>query len=214
MQKYILNWYELCLFGKEDWDAKHKEHTVHSQYVSVNQKHIDNIYYIQWDESCWENLLEEADAIISRKSFWKWIWVYMADCNNIAILWESYYWVVHCSWKTLDKWLLQNAINDLIEKWESTSQMHCFIWPSIRRDSYEVWNEFYDIFDKKYLTKSSGKVYFDMIELIHDIFASSWFLSENITLYEDCTFEQNSDWWSYRKWEVWCRNFLWVKSNL
>ena len=211
MEKYTIHWYELCIFGKSDGDAKEISHSSHKQYISVLQKHTDTMYTIDWSESNWQQVDITADAIIAKTSHKKWIWVYMADCNNIALLWTHWFWVVHGSWKTLSKWLLEKTIQALANKWEKYEDIHVFVWPAITWVRYEVWPEFYDIFNEKYLTKRDTSLYFDMTHLINDIVLDIWCLPEYITIHQDCTYQQNNRWRSYRKWDIWPRNFLWIK---
>lgn len=210
MEQYIINNYEICLFGKEDWDAKDTQHIVHQKYISVQQKHINEYYSIQWHEALGEQNMQ-ADAIISKTDIPKGIWIYMADCNNIALLGKKHYCVIHLSWKTLVSWLLEKTIHEILRHGELPENLACFIGPSIRIDNYEVWEEFSSLFDEKYLLRSRDRMYLDMIAFIQDILAQHTIPDESITLHQDCTYRVNEKWRSYRKWDIGCRNFLWIR---
>lgn len=211
MQTFIIQQYVLSLYGKDEWDAKDLNHPAHDIFLSVTQKHIPIIYERSWKEKMWEQVHVCADAIISHIRYVNGVGVYMADCNNIAILWQNWYAVVHGSWKTLHAWLLEKTIFRLIQLWESSESLHIFIWPSIRTDAYEVWNEFRDLFEKNFLPRYWARYHLDMIAYIYHILQKFNIESTCLTLHKDCTFNQNDRRRSYRRGEKGRRNFLWVR---
>ena len=210
MQILSIKQYTISLYGKEDGDAKISDHETHMRYVSVNQQHVPVVYERTWEETAGQSLDVHADAIIARVDMDSGIWVYMADCNNIAVLWDTFYAVVHGSRKTLHAWLLEKTISRLFELWEDAESVHIFIWPSIRVDAYEVGNEFHELFDSSFLPEYADRIHLDMVAYILHILQKFDINSTCITLHDDCTYQRNDLRWSYRAGEVGRRNFLWV----
>jgi len=215
----IKQWiYTITLYGKTDWSTHLQEHLVHQEVFSVTQTHTWSCYVVTWDEEAGQAQHIEADAIICPISVSKKIGVYMADCNNIAIMGKESYAVLHWSWKSLKDWIIENTLQHMVWLWDTTEDLEIYIWPSIRVDDYEVGDEFADLFDQKHLPEynheQKGKRYhLDMVLYIQDILSDHGIQSWNIQIHPNSTYSDNDKRFSYRKGDEGLRNFMAVEKR-
>ncbi len=73
-----------------------------------------------------------------------------------------------------------------------------YIWPDIKSCCYEVWIEFKEYFDDKYLIVRWEKLYLDMNWIIIDIAIAHWIYKEDIIINPDCTY-CDGKYFSFRK---------------
>jgi len=209
MRTIELNWYELEITWKEDWDARDVKHWTQAKYSICTMNHWTNIVEID-DEYSWKTK-EFCDGQIGTKGSC-FLGVYTGDCCNIAFLWKNYFGVVHGSWKTLYQWIVFDMLKKLEEKKENLSDLVIFFGPSIRKDVYEVGREFYNYFPKKFLQKIDWILTFDMVEFVISQLERKWVERNNIVVDEFCSYQNNDIYFSHRKWEAW-RNCLWVSAK-
>ncbi len=169
--------------------SEKKDKLIPNNFLKCEQTHSSTIYL----RESWEFINQKSDWIITNITN-KSIAVRVADCNAIILMWKNYFGIVHAWRKWLKSWIIQNAIDILKGKWEKNIEI--YIWPSIRKCCYEVWNEFKDFFDNKYLISKDEKLYLDMISVIQDISNKNWI--KQINIHPDCTFCSNK-YFSYRK---------------
>ncbi len=94
--------------------------------------------------------------------------------------------------------------------WENIKDIKIYIWPSIRKCCYEVWEEFKQYFDEKYLNHKNNKIYLDMISFIKDELNRLLIINENISIDTTCT-KCSDNFFSYRWWDEKERFVLWIK---
>lgn len=207
MEKIQIWAYEILLTGKKEGSSYDVNHWVHDTYYSIKQVHEDRIieYYGEawtWDQS------STGDAIITKISP---LGVHTADCLPLALLWSAYYAIVHGSWKTLHAWLLQHTVKKLCRQGEGLVDMYVYIWPSIRKASYEVGKEFRAYFPSRVLEEREWKLFLDMVGYAIGVLIQLWVPSTNIQVHPDCTYTKNDTWWSWRRGDTQGRNFMWVR---
>lgn len=145
-------------------------------FVYTKQVHGNTIYTL---EENLEFISSENDGIISKISNTK-IWVLLADCNGIVLMGKERYGVIHAGRRWLKNDIITKAVNMLEEHNEIPSWLNIYIGPSIRQCCYEIGEEFLEYFDKKYLTRREGKLYFDMITVVKDTLENAWVAPKNI----------------------------------
>ena len=150
-------------------------------YYKCQQIH-SNVIYLREDGQ--EFIQQQADAIVSNILNTK-IAVRVADCSPIVLMWKKYFAVVHAWWKWLQWWILSKTIELLQSKDEQSIKM--FVWPNIKSCCYEVWSEFLEYFNDKYLSTRESKLYLDMIKIITDTAMTYWIASDDIIIDSDCT---------------------------
>lgn len=197
---------------KSDWNSRDLSNRNFKDFFFVKQIHSWDIYLLDDKISISKPRFIEADWIITNLTNVK-IWVELADCNGIVIYWKKYIGVFHAWWKWLYYKIIDNWVKILLEKWELISDLKFYVWPSIRKCCYEVWDEFLINFDKKYFHKNfNGKLNFDMIWVIRDIFDKYWINNKNITIDKKCT-KCWSNCYSYRNWNINERQIVWIGIN-
>jgi len=198
LKKQIWN-YILNISEKSDWDSILFRDNIWLFYN--NQVHWNKIILIEKiNNYIFENWKNKADGIVTNIKNKK-IWVFLADCNGIVVMWKDYFGIVHSGRKWLFAWILWDVIKTITDKWEKIKHLKIFIWPSIRSCCYEVWDEFLNYFDKKYLLTFDSKFKLDMIWFILDYLLWIWILISNIEISQICTY--CNDWFfSFRKWDL------------
>jgi len=186
--------YEISISEKED-------NLIPNDFLKCEQIHSSTIYL----RKDWDFINQQADWIITNRINQK-IAVRVADCNAIILMWKEYFGIVHAWRKWLKDWIIQNAIDILKENGEENIEI--YVWPSIRKCCYEVWPEFREYFDKKYLISKDEKLYLDMINIIQDTANKNWI--KDIVIHPDCTFCSDK-YFSYRKWDKDSRMIICVK---
>lgn len=152
-------------------------------FVYAKQIHGDSLYVL--DERL-ESITSEHDWIISKITDIK-IWVLLADCNGIVIMWKTWYSIVHAWRKWLKNDIVVKALHTLEKYGENMDEIKVYIGPSIRECCYEVGEEFLGYFDEKYFVKRDWKLYLDMIAILKETLHNTWILLENIEINQYCT---------------------------
>ena len=208
MQTITFSTYTIHLFWKADGSTHEASHDVHDTYVSVTQTHTGNTYTVTGDESPGQLHEVEADAIVCSKEIGVWLGVYMADCNNIAVMWKNSYAIIHGSRRSLKDWIIQNTLEQMQKYEKDINTLEVYIGPSIRVDDYEVWSEFTDLFDQKYLPPYGDSIHLDMLRFIKNELQNLGVSKNNIIVHPDSTYKTNDTWYSYRKGDEGLRNFM------
>ena len=87
-----------------------------------------------------------------------------ADCAPIIILGQDYYGIVHAGWRGIVNDILLNAINLFKDQGESETDLNIFVGPHLKKDSFEVKNDFISSIQKKkinpelFTEKKEGKI--------------------------------------------------------
>ncbi len=207
MQK-IKRWnYEIFVSEKDDgsFNPKNRE-DIFSDIVVPLQLHGNKVF-LMMDEYYSDNI--DADGIVTSLEETP-IAVKLADCNGIVLMWEKYFWVLHAGWRGLKDGIIENCVWKLNSLGENPSDLVAFVGPSIRNCCYEVWDEFKEFFDKKYLSKKWKKLYMNMLAYIEDIFKKLGI--SNIDIHADCT-KCSWKFFSYRWGDEKKRFLVGVKKN-
>ena len=136
----------------------------------------------------------EGDGLITNKSNIALV-TKSKDCNSIFIIDTKNKIIgnIHSGWKGTLKSIITIAINQMKEKYNSVSKDIKIVFnPSIRECCFEVDNDVYDLFIKKYKDKSyykkiSNKYHINLVKIIKDEVKKLGIKEENIIDNNVCT---------------------------
>ena len=136
----------------------------------------------------------EGDGLITNKSNIALV-TKSKDCNSIFIIDTKNKIIgnIHSEWKGTLKSIITIAINQMKEKYNSVSKDIKIVFnPSIRECCFEVDNDVYDLFIKKYKDKSyyqkvGNKYLINLVKIIKDEVKKIGIIEENIIDNNICT---------------------------
>ena len=136
----------------------------------------------------------EGDGLITNKSNIALV-TKSKDCNSIFIIdtKNKILGNIHSGWKVTLKSIITIAINQMKEKYNSASKDIKIVFnPSIRECCFEVDNDVYDLFIKKYKDKSyyqkvGNKYHMNLVRIIKDDAKKLGIKEENIIDNNICT---------------------------
>ena len=136
----------------------------------------------------------EGDGLITNKSNIALV-TKSKDCNSIFIIDTKNKIIgnIHSGWKGTLKSIITIAINQMKEKYNSVSKDIKIVFnPSIRECCFEVDNDVYDLFIKKYKDKSyyqkvGNKYHINLVKIIKDEVKKIGIKEENIIDNNICT---------------------------
>lgn len=209
MRTIELNGYTIEITGKEDGSVRDDKHRVYAKYCVAHQIQSSFIHEVPSDET-WK-LDVFCDGLIWKKDE-SYLWVYTWDCCSIALLWKNYFAVIHWWRKTLYQWILFEALNRLEQKKENIAELVVCFWPSIKKEVYEVWREFYNYFPRRFLQKIDWNLTLDMVEFAISQLEYRGVEEKNIVVDKFCTYQNNDMYFSHRRGEP-GRNFFGVSKS-
>ena len=141
--------------------------------VSLNQIHSNKVYKISGVPKKRLN----GDAMITNKQNIA-ISILTADCAPILIIEKKQKFVgaIHAGWKGAFKGIVKKTIQLLKKNGCSEKDMIACIGPCIKKNNYEVKNDFFKLFKEKnkknvnFFTFKKKKIYFDLSEYIKSQF--------------------------------------------
>ena len=141
--------------------------------VSLNQIHSNKVYKI----SKIPKQKMTGDAMITNKQNIA-ISILTADCAPILIIEKKQKFVgaIHAGWKGAFKGIVKKTIQLLKKNGCSEKDMIACIGPCIKKNNYEVKNDFFKLFKDKnkknvnFFTFKKKKIYFDLSEYIKSQF--------------------------------------------
>lgn len=116
----------------------------------------------------------EADGLVTKSNSLI-LGITTADCLPIIFYDKSnnVIGVCHAGWRGLSKNIIPNTIKQMISIGSSTNSISAVIGPCIRKNSYEIKENFLLNFKKlnkkKYITYKTNGIYFDLPKLAKDI---------------------------------------------
>ena len=147
----------------------------------------------------------EGDGLITNKSNIALV-TKSKDCNSIFIIDTKNKIIgnIHSGWKGTLHSIITIAINQMKEKYNSVSKDIKIVFnPSIRECCFEVDNDVYDLFIKKYKDKSyyqkvGNKYHINLVKIIKDEVKKIGIIEENIIDNNICTLCNRELFNSYR----------------
>lgn len=174
-----------------------KELGLNEKMISYQKQiHEDGIKEVNSYGNC-----GESDALITtRKNLG--LVISSADCPAIFIYDPSIKVIaaVHSGWKGTAKKILKKTIQILKDDFKSnTSELICYIGPSISQPNYEVGEEVASKFDKEFVKKVNNKFYLNLAEANFQMLIEAGVKNNNIQVSGLCSFEYGGILHSYRR---------------
>lgn len=160
------------------------------------QVHEDKISTVSSFGSC-----GESDALITRKKNLG-LAISSADCPAIFIYdpKEKVIAAVHSGWRGTEKKILIKTIQKLIDDFNSdSSNLVCYIGPSITQKNYEVGEEVAELFNKEFVSTNKNKFYLDVAGANYKMLIEEGVKRINIQVSGFCTYEYENLLHSYRR---------------
>lgn len=208
MEEITIWSYRLVLTWKEEWDARSPNHLAHS-YTTLRQCHTTKLVYVcatsgygQHHQTVWDWLFAMHDQLK--------LGVVAADCVMLALIHERVSGVIHLSRRNFANWILQKSINFLCRQSISLVDTTVYMSPSIQQRSYQVGEEFLEIFDERFFVRRESDLYFDLPWAIYQQLVDAWADQQSILRDHRCTFEDEM-FFSYRGGDRDLRNFLGIE---
>ena len=135
---------------------------------TLKQTHSDIIVDLDTTKS---SDLEGDGFITTQKNMM--IAVTVADCGNIIVTNDDFSvaGVFHAGWKGLENRIVSKGIKLIKEKIEtqnSSKNLIAFVGPMITGKNYEVGNEFFDKFDKKFIKTVNNQHFLHTEDVLYD----------------------------------------------
>lgn len=181
-----------------------------SNYYELTQIHSTIINIV--DDNYLNN--SEGDALITNKRNTPLV-VKTADCIPILLYDKEnrVIAVVHSGWKGTLNNIVINALNTIIDKYNSKKEnISAYLYPSIRKCHFEVEEDIYKLFKEKtnnigrYTTKKNTKYYIDLQQIVIDNLKENGI--NNIHDSGICTYCNHDLYYSYRYNHTDKRNYL------
>lgn len=148
-----------------------------------------------------ESLLREADASITRTPGTI-LSILTADCLPVLLCNRqgSEVAAIHAGWKGLANGVIENTLNKMLSH---KNELLAWIGPAICKSCYSVGQEVRDIFVKRYkfadpVFQLQQDKYFFNLALMAEFILNNWGI-EAVYQSNACTFEQQDDFYSYRR---------------
>jgi len=171
--------------------------------ITLNQIHSSNVIFFN-NSSNVKNKLS-GDAIISKvKNIG--IGILTADCAPILLYdpEKKIIGCIHSGWKGAFNGIIKNTIEKFKQLNSNLNGLVVAVGPCIKKESYEVKNDFYNKFIAQslnnkcfFVKKNNDKYYFDLRGFINNEISSLGV--KNIENIEKDTFSENDSFYSYRR---------------
>ncbi len=123
-----------------------------------------------------------------------------ADCVPV-ILFDAHNGIVaalHSGWRGCAQNITAEGITRMMDKGTQPQSLHVLILPSIGPDSYQIGQDVASQFNG-YVIQKQGRQYLNMWQHIHDTALQCGIPEHNIFTANICTFQNNAEFFSYRK---------------
>jgi YfiH family protein len=160
------------------------------------QVHEDKINFVDTYGNC-----GESDALITQKINLG-LAISSADCPAIFIYdpMKKVIAAVHSGWKGTEKEILRKTIKRLSNEFScSSSDLICYIGPSISQKNYEVGEEVAKMFDEQFILTKKDKYYLDLAGANLSMLLNEGVKKINIQVSKLCSYEYSDLLHSYRR---------------
>ncbi len=182
---------------RKNRDYVNKKFCKNKKIVLINQIHSNKVFFI--DKPFNQTL--NGDGIISdRKDLI--LGVLTADCAPVVILGKNYFGIIHVGWKGALSGIIENALNFFFKKGESEEDIFVDVGPHLKKNSFEVKNDFLvnlkklGIKKEKYISSIKKNLYFNFSSFIADKITNCGVHNFNISKID--TYQNYNDFYSFR----------------
>ena len=165
--------------------------------ILMNQIHSSKVVFIDKNKTP----IYKADAMISNRNDIT-LGVLTADCAPIIILGNNFFGIIHAGWRGTIDGIIEKALNIMLKKGESEKNISIFVGPHLKKDSFEVKNDFLNNLKKsnikvdKYISKLDENYFFDFTKLLANKIKS--FKLKKFSISNIDTFSNPKDYFSHR----------------
>ena len=171
--------------------------------ITGRQSHTVNIAEVSAVDA--DKSFEDTDGFITADPGVV-IGVKTADCVPVLLAGENYVGAVHAGWRGSVGGILQRAIELFAKRGEEPSKIRAAIGPCIHSCCFEVKEDFIEsvtgmrgvAFAEKYIFKTGGGYYADLVRINTDTLLSSGVPEENISVSGFCTCCNPEKYFSHR----------------
>ncbi len=151
----------------------------------------------------------EYDGIITTKRGVL-LFITVADCGNLVFYNKDFSIIgaLHAGWRGTSTGIIENITDLFIKKGYSISDINVYVGPMITGKNYEVGEEFYNFFDKKFLEKKAGKLFLHLDKVILEKLEKLGY--KNIYNKIKDVYEEKEKFYSYRRDKITGRNAAFI----
>ncbi|MFT5169927.1 MAG: YfiH family protein [Candidatus Omnitrophota bacterium] len=163
--------------------------------VNIRQVHGNRVVYAQ----SVDQVIQEADAVITDQRNVP-ITVRTADCVPIFLhdTVKNVIGVIHAGWQSTHKCITEETMKTMVQRCKvNPIDVQCYIGPCIRKQSFEVGDEFSEYFPNEYEVVD-GQGYVDVAQANKNQLIKSGILKANISDCNEDTFTSDK-WFSFRR---------------
>jgi len=167
-----------------------KSLAIPNQIHSINVKQISKTGYI----SNTDGLFTSNQSITCS--------IQVADCLPVFFSHNTslFYGLVHIGWRGLVNGILSQSVKLLNNNSLDIENIQVIVGPSIQSCCYEVSENLVNSFNRDFTNKkSNGKYSVDLQGILKKRLKFHGFLNKNINVLKDCTFCENSKYFSFRR---------------
>lgn len=161
----------------------------------ADQNHTDNIARVDFP-----NIYPKCDALITNRKNIP-LLIQVADCACVFLYDEDKHAIglVHSGWRGTQKRIVSKTINEMNYQFNSEPKnILAVVSPCISGSNFEVGKDVYDQFPERYFEpKADNKYTFDMKHCLFDELTNAGI--KHIEIDSDCTYENPSHYFSYRR---------------
>ena len=173
--------------------------------VTLKQVHSNRVIKITKEHKGrgalkFEDSVDEADAMITSEINLPLV-VFTADCMPIFFLEQEkrIAGIAHSGWKGSLSNIAGEVVNEIIKNDGKAENIIVGLGPAIGSCCYEVKEDVYSLFDKKFIIKRDNRYFLDIYKINKENLINSGIKPENIYSSDFCTSCNNNLCFSYRK---------------
>ena len=163
--------------------------------ASCNQVHSNKVQFIKKS-----GIYQNTDGLVCAFDSKLILLIQTADCVPIFILDDikGLMGLVHSGWRGTYKNIIKSALSIFFNQGSKKNNIKIYLGPSIKQCCYEIKEDVFQYFNKKYITEKENSYYLNLIDKIKDDILLEGIDEHNIRSSEVCTFE-DKDYYSYRR---------------
>lgn len=189
-------------------------------FIELKQIHSNQVVVLDESLISSKQSLKAGDALLTSKPNLV-LAIKTADClpllgfvSNTGII-----CAIHAGWRGLFNGVIENTLR-LAEQFYQTkpTQWHFAIGPAISAKAYEVDFEFVENFETNkpgYLSYDASlkKPKVNLKKTAHNILETQGIPTKQISILSNCTYNENTDWYSFRQGDTKKRNLSYITLN-
>ena len=163
--------------------------------ASCNQVHSNKVQFIKKS-----GIYQNTDGLVCAFDSKLILLIQTADCVPIFILDDikGLMGLVHSGWRGTYKNIIKSALSIFFDRGSKKNNIKIYLGPSIKQCCYEIKEDVFKYFDKKYIIVKENSSYLNLIDKIQDDILLEGIDEHNVCSSKVCTFE-DKNYYSYRR---------------